>query len=89
MSALQELDAALQPMLLLKPPGVSGSKVKEITALCIANIKVRSSRKAPSKPRHIVLTLLPSHSPSPCWSRRSSPTSKKPRALTNLESSTL
>ena len=40
MSALQELDAALQPMLLLKPPGVSGSKIKEITALCVANVKV-------------------------------------------------
>ncbi|KAI9852038.1 MAG: hypothetical protein M1838_002007 [Thelocarpon superellum] len=42
MSALQELDAALQPMLLLKPPGVSGSKIKEITALCIANVKSES-----------------------------------------------
>ncbi|KAI9823335.1 MAG: hypothetical protein M1832_002559 [Thelocarpon impressellum] len=42
MSALQELDAALQPMLLLKPPGVSGSKIKDITALCLANVKSES-----------------------------------------------
>ena len=40
MSAVQELDAALQPMLQLKPPGVSGTKIKDITALCVANIQV-------------------------------------------------
>jgi protein NRD1 len=40
-SAVAELDAHLQSMLNLKPPGVSGSKISSITALCNANIQVR------------------------------------------------
>lgn len=42
-SAVGELDAALQGMLSLKPPGVSGSRIQGITALCVANVQVRSS----------------------------------------------
>lgn len=41
MSAVAELEANLQAMLSLKPPGVSGSKVTNITALCVANVQVR------------------------------------------------
>jgi protein NRD1 len=39
-SAVAELEAALQAMLLLKPPGVSGSKITTITNLCNANVQV-------------------------------------------------
>lgn len=41
-SAVAELDAALQGMLSLKAPGVSGSRIQGITALCVANVQVRS-----------------------------------------------
>ncbi|KAI9796410.1 MAG: hypothetical protein M1833_006182 [Piccolia ochrophora] len=41
-SAVGELDAALQAMLSLKPPGVSGSKINSVTSLCIANIQSES-----------------------------------------------
>jgi protein NRD1 len=46
-SAVAELDAYLQSMLNLKPPGVSGSKITSITSLCTANIQVRA---VPPKP---------------------------------------
>ena len=36
-----ELDGILQSMLTLKPPGVTQSKISNVTALCNANIKVR------------------------------------------------
>jgi protein NRD1 len=39
-SAVAELEAGLQAMLSLKPPGVSGSKISGITALCTANVQV-------------------------------------------------
>lgn len=39
-SAVAELDAGLQGMLALKPPGVSGSRIANITALCVANVQV-------------------------------------------------
>ncbi|KAI9699339.1 MAG: hypothetical protein M1836_002949 [Candelina mexicana] len=41
-SAVSELDAALQAMQSLKPPGVSGSKISSITALCNANVQSES-----------------------------------------------
>ncbi|OAP60135.1 hypothetical protein AYL99_05137 [Fonsecaea erecta] len=41
-SAVAELDAILQSMLNLKPPGVSGSKITAITSLCTANIQSES-----------------------------------------------
>ncbi|KAI9807522.1 MAG: hypothetical protein M1825_005462 [Sarcosagium campestre] len=41
-SAVGELDAALQAMLSLRPPGVSGTKINSITSLCIANIQSES-----------------------------------------------
>jgi protein NRD1 len=40
-SAVAELEAGLQAMLSLKPPGVSGSRIQTLTALCLANIQVR------------------------------------------------
>lgn len=40
-SAVAELENYLQSMLALKPPGVSGSKIQGITALCTANVQVR------------------------------------------------
>jgi len=41
-TVLAELDAALQAMQSLKPPGVSGSKISSITALCNANVQSES-----------------------------------------------
>ncbi|KAK4115570.1 hypothetical protein N656DRAFT_386104 [Canariomyces notabilis] len=41
-SAVAELDAGLQAMLALKPPGVSGSRIANITALCVANVQSES-----------------------------------------------
>ncbi|KAI9742454.1 MAG: hypothetical protein M1818_003988 [Claussenomyces sp. TS43310] len=41
-SAVAELEAGLQAMLSLKPPGVSGSRIQGLTALCTANIQSES-----------------------------------------------
>jgi len=41
MSALDQFDRALESLLTIKPPGVSGSKVKELTELAGQNVKVR------------------------------------------------
>lgn len=41
-SCVAELDTILQSMLALKAPGVTGGKVNSITALCNANIQVRT-----------------------------------------------
>ncbi|KAI9886051.1 MAG: hypothetical protein M1823_002124 [Watsoniomyces obsoletus] len=41
-SVVAELDTALQAMLALKPPGVSGSKIVAITSLCTNNIQSES-----------------------------------------------
>ncbi|KAJ6164351.1 hypothetical protein N7470_003023 [Penicillium chermesinum] len=41
-SAVAELENYLQSMLALKPPGVSGSKIGSITALCTANVQNES-----------------------------------------------
>ncbi|KAH8677441.1 hypothetical protein BX600DRAFT_127408 [Xylariales sp. PMI_506] len=42
MSAVAELEAGLNAMLNLKPPGVSGSQIKSITALCVDNVQSES-----------------------------------------------
>ncbi|ETS02159.1 hypothetical protein M419DRAFT_24911 [Trichoderma reesei RUT C-30] len=41
-SAVADLEAGLQAMLNLKPPGVSGSRITSLTALCVANIQSES-----------------------------------------------
>ncbi|KAL8988859.1 MAG: hypothetical protein Q9177_002136 [Variospora cf. flavescens] len=41
-SCVAELDAILQSMLIMKAPGVSGSKISSITQLCNANIQSES-----------------------------------------------
>ncbi|KAJ5032906.1 uncharacterized protein L3040_009497 [Drepanopeziza brunnea f. sp. 'multigermtubi'] len=41
-SAVADLDAGLQAMLSLKPPGVSGSRIQSITTLCTANVQSES-----------------------------------------------
>jgi len=41
-SAVADLEAGLQAMLSLKPPGVSGSRIQSITALCTANVQSES-----------------------------------------------
>ncbi|KAK4102590.1 hypothetical protein N658DRAFT_447185 [Parathielavia hyrcaniae] len=41
-SVVAELEAGLQAMLSLKPPGVSGSRITNITALCVANVQYES-----------------------------------------------
>jgi protein NRD1 len=38
-SAVTDLEAGLQAMLNLKPPGVSGSRITSLTALCVSNIQ--------------------------------------------------
>lgn len=38
-SAVADLEAGLQAMLNLKPPGVSGSRITSLTSLCVANIQ--------------------------------------------------
>lgn len=40
-AAVAELDSALQAMLTLKPPGVSGTRIASITVLCTNNVEVR------------------------------------------------
>lgn len=40
-SAVADLEAGLQAMLNLKPPGVSGSRITSLTSLCVSNIQVR------------------------------------------------
>jgi protein NRD1 len=42
-SPVAELEAGLQAMLSLKPPGVSGSRIQNLTALCTANAQVSTS----------------------------------------------
>ncbi|KAH6670761.1 hypothetical protein B0J14DRAFT_702795 [Halenospora varia] len=42
-SAVTDLEAGLQAMLQLKPPGVSGSRIQSITALCTANVQSESA----------------------------------------------
>ncbi|KAL5352742.1 hypothetical protein ACLOAV_002690 [Pseudogymnoascus australis] len=68
-SAVAELEAALQAMLSLKPPGVSGSRIATLTALCLANVQSESVlvqklythlRKAPSTHKLGVLYVLDS-----------------------------
>ncbi|KAM0335191.1 hypothetical protein ACHAQA_000232 [Verticillium albo-atrum] len=41
-SAVVELEAGLQAMSHLKPPGVSGSRISSITALCVGNVQSES-----------------------------------------------
>ncbi|KAK0639325.1 hypothetical protein B0T16DRAFT_242071 [Cercophora newfieldiana] len=41
-SAVAELEAGLQALLGLKPPGVSGSRIANLTALCVANVQSES-----------------------------------------------
>lgn len=42
MTALAQFDKALESLLGTKAPGVSGSKVQELTKLAVQNVKVRS-----------------------------------------------
>ncbi|CAN8103743.1 unnamed protein product [Discula destructiva] len=41
-SAVADLEANLQAMLTLKPPGVSGSRINNVTSLCMANVQSES-----------------------------------------------
>ncbi|KAF5550621.1 Rpb7-binding seb1 [Fusarium napiforme] len=41
-SAVADLEAGLQAMLNLKPPGVSGSRITSLTSLCVSNIQAES-----------------------------------------------
>jgi len=45
-AALAEIDAGLQGLLSLKAPGVSGSRIGNLTALCVANVEVRRAHPA-------------------------------------------
>ena len=42
MTALEEFDKALESLLAIKAPGVSGSKVQELTKMAVQNVKVFS-----------------------------------------------
>tara|TARA_R110002060_G_scaffold41279_1_gene52803 strand:- start:1338 stop:1796 length:459 start_codon:yes stop_codon:yes gene_type:complete len=63
-SAVAELEASLQAMLSLKPPGVSGTRINSITALCTANVQVSfySSLALPSKDSLLTLATTQSES---------------------------
>jgi glutamate-1-semialdehyde aminotransferase len=86
-SAVADLEAGLQAMLNLKPPGVSGSRITSLTALCVANIQVRFLHHYQPRERaqmiRIVTTsshMLTDHvffSPNPFSSRKSTPTSRR------------
>ena len=43
MSAVADLEGGLQAMLLMKPPGVSGSRIQSITTLCVNNVQVSAA----------------------------------------------
>ncbi|KAI6780901.1 uncharacterized protein J7T54_007381 [Emericellopsis cladophorae] len=44
-SPVADLEAGLQAMLSLKPPGVSGSRITSLTSLCVANIEAMLIQK--------------------------------------------
>jgi len=102
-SVVAELEAGLQAMLSLKPPGVSGSRIANITTLCVANVQVSSPPTSTSTSTNTTgiptwepglqldfeLTGIPaSRSTNPSSSRSSSPTLKRPPAHTSWEYST-
>lgn len=56
-SAVTDLEAGLQAMLNLKPPGVSGSRITSLTQLCLANIEVSgNARRMNITVRDLLLT---------------------------------
>jgi len=48
MAAMDELGTQLQSLQALKPPGVTPTKIKAITQLCVDNIQVCQSRGPPT-----------------------------------------
>lgn len=48
-----ELEAGLNQMQSLKPPGVSGTRIASLTALCVDNVQVRNNP--------IMITILRVH----------------------------
>lgn len=66
-SAVADLEAGLQAMLNLKPPGVSGSRITSLTSLCLSNIQARSQNYGHAKMIHnpsIILTSFTTQSES-------------------------
>lgn len=57
-SAVTDLEAGLQAMLNLKPPGVSGSRITSLTSLCVANIQVLPFHHLMLVVRHIRFPLM-------------------------------
>lgn len=53
MAAMEELGTQLQSLQALKPPGVTPTKIKAITQLCVDNIQVCQS---PGYPTHLSCT---------------------------------
>lgn len=53
MAAMEELGTQLQSLQALKPPGVTPTKIKAITQLCVDNIQVCQS---PGSPTHLPCT---------------------------------
>lgn len=49
MTALEQFDKALESLLGTKAPGVSGSKVQELTKLAVQNVKVRAPPLTPER----------------------------------------
>jgi protein NRD1 len=45
MAAIEELEALLQSLQVGKPPGVTGTKIKEITQKSVDNVQVCDKRK--------------------------------------------
>lgn len=99
-SPVAELEAGLQAMLGLKPPGVSGSRITGITTLCVNNVEVRKKQLSHERhPSDVHLRLcfvlvadmsaLPASSPNRFSSRNCSHTSRGRQEPTSLEFSTL
>lgn len=58
-SAVADLETQLQAMLALRPPGVSGSKIANITALCTANVQVSPPSPVARIPRLLLTQACP------------------------------
>lgn len=93
-SPVAELEAGLQAMLGLKPPGVSGSRITGITTLCVNNVQVRKLESINFDRliwiwRRADMALPRASSPNQFSSRNYSHTSRGHQELTSLEFSTL
>lgn len=58
MAAMDELGTQLQSLQALKPPGVTPTKIKAITQLCVDNIQVCQSQGLCPQPLRALVIIL-------------------------------